>query len=295
MSAYADPRYADALTEWGQPLELRASGGWLLEQPIDASDLRDARGCYPVFSCRDWQRLPADLALLGDRLASVTVVTDPLSEPGAGLLREAFPDLSRAYKQHFVVDLASGPGVLPPHHRRNVRRALDGVELQLCATPEQHLEEWLALYAVLRERHRIHGIACFSRDSFRKQLQLPGLRMFRASIAGETIGLNLWLGAEANGYYHLGAYSEQGYRSHAAYGLFWFAIDHFRRLGLKWLNLGAGAGVTENIDDGLSRFKRGWASGTKTAYLCGRICNRAAYALLAARASTASGFFPAYR
>ena len=295
MSAYAGPRYAEALAEWGTPVELGGSAGWLLEQPIEVSALHDARGCYPVFSCRDWQGLPADLKRLDEKLVSVTVVTDPLAEPDAELLRKAFPDVSRPYKQHFVVDLSAGASALSLHHRRNVKRALQHVELQVCAAPEQHLQEWLTLYAGLRERHQIRGIAAFSSESFRKQLQLPGLRMFRASIAGQTIGLNLWMAGEVNGYYHLGAYSAQGYRAGAAYALFWFAIGHFRQRGLKWLNLGAGAGAVESVDDGLSRFKRGWATGTKTAYLCGRICNRAAYLLLAARASSSPAFFPAYR
>ena len=43
--------------------------------------------------------------------------------------------------------------------------------------------------------------------------------------------------------------------------------------------------------DGLTRFKRGWATGERIAHLCGRVLDRAAYSRLAGP----SDWFPAYR
>ena len=79
--------------------------------------------------------------------------------------------------------------------------------------------------------------------------------------------------------------------------MFWRAIEHFRESGdVDWLQLGAGAGLDPQSDDGLTRFKRGWATGSKTAYLCGRIFDREAYAaLVQARGVSATDYFPAYR
>jgi hypothetical protein len=43
------------------------------------------------------------------------------------------------------------------------------------------------------------------------------------------------------------------------------------------------------------RFKRGWSTGERTVYLCGRILNRPKYAELSERAVAEPGYFPAYR
>ncbi len=56
------------------------------------------------------------------------------------------------------------------------------------------------------------------------------------------------------------------------------------------VNLGGGVGAR---DDGLVRFKRGWATEERVAHLCGRILDRAAYERLT-RSGT-FGWFPAYR
>ena len=71
------------------------------------------------------------------------------------------------------------------------------------------------------------------------------------------------------------------------------ALEHYARLGLEWAHLGAGAGAALSEADGLSRFKAGWASETRTAYLCGRVFDRRRYTDLAGAAPTT--YFPAYR
>jgi hypothetical protein len=72
-------------------------------------------------------------------------------------------------------------------------------------------------------------------------------------------------------------------------------MEYFAGQGLQWLGLGAGAG-TRSDQSGLTRFKRGWATGTRTAYFCGRIFNRTAYdEIVRPRNAPASDFFPAYR
>ena len=110
--------------------------------------------------------------------------------------------------------------------------------------------------------------------------------------------MTLWYEQAPAAYYHLGAYDDAGYAHGAAYALFAAALAHFRGR-VPWLALGAGAGVTGDEGDGLTRFKRGWATGTRTAVLGGRVLDAAAYARLAAgRAADAGappGFFPAYR
>jgi hypothetical protein len=94
---------------------------------------------------------------------------------------------------------------------------------------------------------------------------------------------------------HLAATSPQGYELHAAYGLKLAILEYFKGK-VRWLNLGGGAGLDGNTNDGLTTFKRGWSSGTKTAWFCGRVLQPAAYGeVLGDRGLNADGFFPAYR
>jgi hypothetical protein len=155
---------------------------------------------------------------------------------------------------------------------------------------------WCNLYAHLSERHGIRGIATFSRESFAAQMRVPGLVAFQALTGGETAGMTLWYVQEEVAYYHLGAYSAAGYRTGASFALFRAALECFREVGLRWADLGAGAGLSPEADDGLSRFKRGWATGTRTAYLCGAILDPEAWAALTVQAVPGiTTYFPAYR
>lgn len=296
-SGYASAAYAESLAAFGRPRPLPQAGGWLLERPIPGSDLRDAMGPYPLFCCADWSALGRDLAGFAGELVSLLVVTDPFGPLDRAELAALFPDLTRAYKPHFVVDLQRPLfESLPTHHRRNLRRALAGVEVEICTTPRAWLEDWVALYDVLIQRHAIRGIAAFSRASFARQFEVPGLLVLRAREGDRTVAMHLWLRDGARAYYHLGAASARGYELRAAYALMHAALEHFAREGLAWADIGAGAGADPRADDGLTRFKAGWATGTRPVHLCGRIFDRAAYTGLAERcAAPRAGYFPLYR
>jgi hypothetical protein len=291
---YAHFAYAASLDEFGSPRRLTACDGWLLERPIPGVPYRDAMGCYPLFACRDWTRLPEDLSALGEDLVSVVLVADPF---GAGdeFLRRCF-DRVVPFKEHFVVDLARlQTSSLPNHHRRYTKRALRDHIVERVASPEAFSEEWAALYRNLIDRHRIRGIPAFSPRALARQLAVPGMVVWRARREGETVGATLWLQHGEVAYYHLGAYAEAGYRSRASFALFSTAIEAFAATGVRWLDLGggAGAGPTE-ADDGLSRFKRGWATSSRTVHLCGRVLAPTPYRRLTESLPT-TAYFPAYR
>lgn len=296
MTGYLHPEYARALTVAGEPLYLPHAAGWLLRRNIPGSAYLDATGCYPLFACCNWHQLSLDLANQSEEFVSVTIVTDPFGDFQPADLQTAFPDLVRPYKEHFVVDL-SAPlfSRLSAHHRRNVRRALSQVEVTLDDSP-QALAEWVTLYDHLIRRHAITGTAAFSRESFARQWQVPGMTVFRAVHQSETVGMTLWYSDETHAWYHLGACSPRGYELRAMYALFQRAIEHFASLHIGWLSLGAGAGIENDGQDGLTRFKRGWADATRTAFLCGRILDKKAYEQLTAiRGISDRSFFPAYR
>jgi hypothetical protein len=295
MTGYLHPMYAASLQEFGTPLELPASGGWLLVRPIPDSDLFDAIGCYPLFCCHHWERLHEDLETCRENLVSVALVVDPFGDYNEPLLRASF-DRVRPFKTHFVVDLEKPiESYTSATHRKHARRARRELAIELCANPLTYLDTWVELYSSLAQRRGITGIRAFSRSAFERQLAVPGMVMFRAVRGTETAGLSLWCvqGDVAQG--HLAATSALGYELHAAYALKLTIIEYFKGK-VRWLNLGGGAGLDNTANDGLTAFKRGWSSETRTAWFCGRIFQPERYReILLQRGLADGGYFPAYR
>ncbi len=297
MNGYLSPLYAESLAEFGTPLYLPRSGGWLLVRPIPESAEHDAIGCYPLFNCRNWPALDSDLDGLEAQAVAVSLVVDPFSGVDATQLRGWFPDVCRPFKEHAVVDFGRDwRQAVCRHHRRNVRAAARRVEVERCGDPSAWLETWIKLYEHLIGRHGLCGIARFSRASFSRQLCVPGIAAFRAVVATETVGMVLWYVADTVAYYHLGAFSPLGYASRAAFALFDMALGDLAGRGVHWAALGSGPGWQATSDDGLTRFKNGWANDRRTAWFCGRILASAKYQrLTAARKLDAAEYFPKYR
>lgn len=272
------------------------SGGWLLKRRVEGTQ-SDAMGAYPLFACQDWRQLQGDFNELGKSLVSVVLVTDPFGEYDEALLCDCFGDLVAPFKEHFANDLSRAlESTLSSHHARNASIGLKQVTVERCGDPASHLEDWVRLYAALIQRHHISGIRAFSGDSFAKQLKVPGIVCFQAARGQQTVGMILWYVQNGVAYYHLGAYTDEGYELRASFALFRTALEYFADSGLRYANLGAGAGLGGAADDGLSRFKRGWSTCVRTAYLCGRIFRRQEYdRLVRARAVGATNYFPAYR
>jgi hypothetical protein len=295
-SGYLHPEYAASLVEFGTPVLLPNSKGWILKRPIPGSSYHDAMGPYPIFVCCDWSQVHTDLEEIRD-LVCLFVITDPFGKYDVSYLHRCFPAVSIVFKQHLVVDLSQDPDTfVSSHHRRNARKARTQMRIEVCARPLLFLEDWIRLYRTLIERHDITGLTAFSRESFTRQLRVPGLIMIRAATDDETVGILLWYEQGNRAYYHLGAYSTRGYELKASFALFDFSLRYFAERGLAWLNLGSGAGVAQPNDGGLSRFKQGWSNGVRTAYFCGRIFARDKYQQLVAETNAhATGYFPAYR
>ena len=296
---YASGCYAASLAAVGKPRELKHSGAWILERAIPGVTARDGTGCYPLFVVRDWSKLPLDLAEMAGDLISLVVVTDPFGDYDEHLLQACFGDFVFPFKEHYIVDLDEpGRDWISAHHSRNARIGRTGVRVETCADPAEVLDEWVGLYAALVERHAIRGTAAFSREAFALQLRTPGIVALRALRGTETAGILLWYAADDIAYYHLGAYTREGYALRASYALFDYALDYFAGRGTRWLGLGGGAGGSVSESDGLTRFKRGWTNAVRTVYLCGRVFDRDQYErLVAATQTRAHGarYFPLYR
>jgi hypothetical protein len=293
---YMHPGYAESLVEFGAPRELPQCGGWILERQIPGFPYRDAMGCYPLFCCQDWSQLHADLEGIGDELVSLALVTDPFGEYDLTYLQRCFEDTIIPFKEHFVVDLHRPVNdIVSKNRRKKARKALKEVCVEECQEPAQFIGEWVALYTTLSERHNITGIRAFSRAAFAEQLSIPGMVMLRAVYRGTTVGITLWFVQGKVGYGHLAAFNKIGYELRASYALDWFAFEFFSDK-VRWLDLGAGAGITDDSTDGLSEYKRGWSTGTRTVYFCGRIFDRQRYAeIVKAKGIASNEHFPAYR
>ena len=303
-TGYLSAAYARSLGEFGTPMALPRSESWILQRQV-APGIADAMGPYPLFCCRDWQALAGDLEDVGRAsaggapLTSLVVVTDPFGPASPDLLAASFPDRVAPFKEHYVADLSRPlASFVSAHHRRYASRRV--VEVAVCSQPLDWLDDWCALYANLCARHQIRGIPALSRAAFTHQLNVPGLTAFRASAGGATLGMVLWYRHDDVAYYHLAAYSDQGYQRRASFPLFWASFEHLATAGVRWASLGAGpsAGGTAPSQgtDGLIRFKKGWSTETRLTYLCGRIFRPEVYGALShERGFADSRYFPAYR
>jgi len=293
-AGYRHARYAEALAEFGTPVFLPRCGGWVLRRPVPHSSFSDATGCYPMFSCDRWDHVHEDLPELARDLVSVTIVTDPFADVTLDYLRRAFETVL-PFKQHFVVNLKDRESrPLGRHHRRYAARASRDLTIERCETPLDFLDEWLTLYDGLVRKHRLRGVRAFSRQSFARQFDVPGLVMFRASRSDNTVGLHLWFEQGDIAYAHLGATSDEGRALMASYGLYAAALEWFTSR-VTWLSLGGAAGTRDTPRDGLGDFKRGWATETRPVYVCGRILNPSAYASLSRDSVDDGNYFPVYR
>ena len=107
-----------------------------------------------------WERLLGVVPVLGGLTALAAIskisraaddvadigrgVDDPFGDYDEELLRGCF-DLVRPFKDHFVTDLdRSGRGHAPPPSPSQRRQGAGAVELETCAEPRAHLDEWSA-------------------------------------------------------------------------------------------------------------------------------------------------------
>jgi hypothetical protein len=292
---YGHKDYAFSLAEFGRPVLLPLSEGWILQRRIGRTEFYDAMGPYPMFFCRDWSRLGDDLAALTTDLVSVVLVADPFARQSVDRLEGTFDHVVR-FKDHYVAELSERPErFVRPSHQAHARRALRSLRVEAYERPWEYIDDWVRLYANLTARHSISGLRAFSRTAFETQLKTPGLVMFGASVDDEIVGLDLWFVQGDVAYGHLAAFSDLGYELRASYATKWTMLDYFMGR-VSWVDLTGSSGVTVGEMDGLALFKSGWSTTTKPVYLCERILQPETYEALAEqRASSAGTYFPAYR
>lgn len=295
---YASEMYADTLQHIGEPEPIGPEPSWVLERKVPGTDFFDAAGPYPIMVSSDWDGLLASVKTVRSRWVTLTLVSDPLGSYSRSDLEVCFPDYCVPFKTHFVVSLEEwDSGHVHKSHRRNISKAKSAVTVTRLGQPWNREGDWIELYHTLKLRHSIAGHADFPVASLRSILRHPDIVVFRAHNHGDTLGMMLWMTQSDRAYYHLAAYSEEGYRCGASFLLVDHSIRHFQsNTHFRSLNLGGGAGFSVSDDDGLTRFKRGFSTHTRVAFICGRVLDGEIYHRLCQQTGTArKPFFPAYR
>jgi hypothetical protein len=297
MVGYLHNAYAQSLSDHGEIIFLPHSKGWILKRKIPNSYYTDGMGIYPLFFCENWDGLLKDFEEIKNDLVCFSIVTDPFGKFRKTNLKQAFKDAFFPFKEHYVIDLSKPlDKIIAKHHLRNLKKAQKEIRVERCESPQLVANEWLKLYKHLIKIHNIKGIPSFSEKALTQQLNVPGAKVFRGIHKNNTVGMLVWYIHNNIGYYHLGASSDTGYRLNVSFALFWESLKYFCSVGYDWINLGAGAGINGNVTSGLTRFKKGWSTGTKTVYFCGRIFNRKHYnEILNKSKNNSFDYFPAYR
>ena len=260
----------------------------MIARPISGTEFYDLMGPYPIFCCKNWARLGESLEPLRENYVSVTLVTDPFADLSSKGVATVF-DVFRPLHEHYIVELDSDT---PPsnHHRRRLRRS-GNVEIRIAKSDPDFLPHWLDLYEVLCARRNISGIRAFTRESFEKQLSVPGGYIISAWNGGALLGADWYFQHDSIVFAHLSAYAEVGYKQAISYPLMNEAIQYFRGRA-EFLDLGGAPPGAAG--QGTAFFKSGWASATKKSYLCGGILEKTSYAHLC-RPNTETSYFPPYR
>ena len=276
-------------------MEMGGSGAWLQRRLIPATDFCDLVGPYPLLLCRTLSALPRDLdALDCTNLASVVFVCDPFLDEEVEAALAGF-DVVRPFKTHFLASTeASWEDTATKHHRYYARKALRSADYHVVGDPPSFASEFWRLYQTPTNRFALTGVQALSQGIIEEQLTLPGTVAIAACDGSDTIGACIWYEISGRAYLHLQAQNEAGYLKSVGYGLCAYSIAYFQGR-VRWLDFGGVPGATDRAADGLKLFKKGWATATRTTYLCGKILNETLYHALSARVGDDGSYFPAYR
>ena len=264
-----------------------------MRRSIGGTGLNDIIGPYPWAGFTRWWAVGSDLDLIADAV-SATVVISPTSDVGNTVLREQFPDHLVDFKSHYLVDLTTNYyNSFSTSHRRKLRGCRPELTIEVLGLSPSIESRWIDLYKVLGNRHGIKGDAAFTKDGLIAQLRLPSVTVFGATLKGRVVGMVSFIRSGSVAAYHLGAYDDTGYEVGASYAAFCYAFGVLADTGVEVVNLGGGAGLTVDDNDGLARFKRGWSTHTGVARIGGRILDPVAFGGLQSPSSTS--FWPPYR
>lgn len=299
MYGYKNPKYCLSFTEIGDPIRLQESGGWIIRRRIPDLNCFDAMGPYPFFYCEDWDRLELDIKRLKEEkeMVSFYIVPEPFGDYDSNKLKKIFKDTFIQYKKYYVMKLDDPiDKIISKHHKKYIRKSLAKIEIERVNNPLEYLDDWIVLYNNLKMKHNISNFTSFSKNSFKKQLSIPGTTVFRAFFNNDTIGMLICFEMENVVHFHLSASNELGYKYYASYGIHYYACNYYESQGKKQLFFGGGAGISTSDGGGLNFFKKGWSNKLINGYFCGVIIDKNSYnKIMKIKNIKKTKYFPAYR
>lgn len=295
LSGYSSPLYAESLGEFGEVRHLSGCEGQVLLRKIQGHSLLDAMGPYPLFCCRHWDKLTGDLDVLADEAVSIVLVLDTFGSFNCDDFKSYF-DVFYPYKTHYILEYRENWQLeLSKSHRKYAVKSMKCLDVKVIEKPADYLDDWCGLYDKLIQKHSIQGISRFSRNSFLKQLSIPGCILFLVTYNEIVVGGKIYFIHNDCAYDHLSACSEEGYPLRAAYAANWFSLLYLENK-VKYIDLGGGSGLQNGEAIGLEQFKKGWSNTTRDAYLAGKILQKENYEFLTKNfVNDHINFFPLYR
>jgi hypothetical protein len=261
-----------------------------LKRRIPDEALFDATACYPYLVCRSWAGLAADLRRLEGELVSFCGVTEPFGDFQQGELAEAF-DRVIHFKDHYIADLSQPIEELAS--QRNLRaaeRALRNLDVEFYESPLDVFDLWMDLYAHHIRRFSLTGLKALSKESLRRQFEIPGAVVSIARSNGTPVAAHMQMIQDGICYAHFAGGLPGANKLGASYALYLSELLYYRGK-VRAIDWGADPGLVRQ--GSLSSFKQGWSNARRATYFCTRILNREAYARLSN--SSATDYFPAYR
>lgn len=243
----------------------------------------------------DTGRLSQDLEEFRSKFQCFFGVLNPWVQSCEGL--DKF-DVVLEYKDHFFCDLGINDiwRILSDNHKRLIKKALKLAKIARISNSGDIEKIWLELYNHLIAKRQISGISRFTPQILKNFIRLPQSAIYAATIENQICGITIFCFDERIVYYHLAAYSDIGYDHSVSYGIFWQAIQDFKKDGFKVLHLGGVPGVYAS-SSGLYKFKKGFSSGLKKTHFIGKILNRDQFNETLKKSGTVGvfDFFPPYR
>ena len=294
--SYHHRDYAASFHDCVEPLHLKHCDGWLLRRQINDSRITDLSSPYPMFSCTNLSLITTDLAELDTTYtASMVLRTDAFKEAEVVGALSGFDEV-RPFKTHHIANLDQPwRSYARRTCRRNAASAQNSFEIRHVEQPANYAGLLSDLNKIILQRHNIPPSNLLSKEELALQLALPGVSLFEARNEQGTQALACFMEVGDYAYAYLLGATVESRRQSVIYGLYGYALDYYQDK-IHAIDFGSNAGTSDNSDDGLSQFKRGWCNQTMTSYLCGKILNSNLYQELCDQHNfKKTSFFPAYR
>jgi len=296
LRGYQSPAYRDSFRPFGEVLTLPGSGLHVLKRPLPDGH-HDLVGLYPFSSCPSWAGLAGDLdSLRGSGAVALSLVSDPFRKDEAVAAMSGWA-VCRPFKTHWVVDLT---GDWRAGRSRNTRyyaaKGCAAQEVFVSDDPAGFAKKFWTLYADAADRLGMGSMQRLSPAIIAGHLALPDAFLVVARTGDGPTGAMITVDMGEAAHLHVMGMTAAAAKLHTSYALFHTALDHLEARGCRLVSLGGGAGLTNDPEDGLYRFKKRWATEARTTYLGGAVLDPKAYAALTTRSGAAvSSYFPAYR